>query len=146
MENQGMLGLIEKMAQDNEAQNNYLKKQLFFTRIFAVACCVMTAALLIVLLKIIPPLLGTLDKAVGAIDTAVEAIDQASNTLELVDDTLVDIQGLFEEDGLVGQSSEALTQATEKISRMDIEALNKAIKELGDVVEPLAEFFGKFRR
>lgn len=136
---QGIMQLMEKLAADNEAQNRYLRKQLFFTRIFSVACCVLTVALLLVLLKVIPPLLGTMDKAVTA-------LDQATGTLELVDDTLVDIQGLFEEDGLVGQSSEALTQATAKISEMDIESLNAAIKDLGDVVEPLANFFDKFKR
>lgn len=136
---QGVIQLLEKMAADNEAQNQYLRKQLFFTRIFAAACCVLTVALLAVLLKVMPPLLGTMDKAV-------EALDQASETLELVEATLVDIQGLFEEDGLVGQSSEALTQATEKISAMDIESLNDAIRDLGAVVEPLANFFDRFKR
>lgn len=138
-ENQGVIQLLEKMAADNEAQNKYLRKQLFFTRIFAVACCVLTVTLLLVLLRVIPPLLNTLDQSV-------EALEQASGTLELVDDTLVDIQSLFEEDGLVGQSSEALAQATEKISAMDIENLNAAIRDLGDVVEPLADFFDKFKR
>ncbi|MDO4333667.1 MAG: hypothetical protein Q4C58_13415 [Eubacteriales bacterium] len=138
-DNQGVIQLLEKMAADNEAQNRYLRKQLFFTRIFSVACCVLTIALLAVLLRVVPPLLGTLDQAV-------EALEQASETMELVDDTLTDIQGLFEEDGLVGQSGEALAQATQKISEMDIESLNAAIKNLGDVVEPLAEFFGKFKR
>lgn len=138
-DSQEVMQLLTKMAADNEAQNKYLRKQLFFTRIFAIACCVLTIALLAVLLRTIPPLLGTLDKAA-------ESLEQASETLELVDDTLVDIQSLFEEDGLVGQSSEALTQATNKISEMDIESLNAAIKDLGDVVAPLADFFDKFKR
>lgn len=145
-DHQSVMQLLNKLAQDNEAQNKYLRKQLFFTRIFSVACCVLTIAVLVVLLKVIPPLLNTMDKALAALDQAVTALDQASDTLELVDDTLVDIQGLFEEDGLVGQSSEALTQATEKISEMDIDNLNRAIKDLGDVVEPLANFFDRFKR
>ena len=61
-------------------------------------------------------------------------------------ETLTDIQTLFDENGLVWQSSEALSQATEKLNRMDIESLNSAIRDLGAVVEPLAEFFGKFKR
>lgn len=138
-DNQGVMQLLEKMAADNEAQNQYLKKQLFFTRVFAAACCVLTIALLAVLLRVIPPLLETMDKTVAA-------LDQATETLVLVDDTLTDIQSLFEEDGLVGLSSEALMQATEKISMMDIESLNKAIEDLGDVVEPLANFFDRFKR
>lgn len=143
---QGVIQLLEKMAADNEAQNQYLRKQLFFTRIFAAACCVLTVALLAVLLKVMPPLLGTMDKAVEALDQASETLELVDETLELVEATLVDIQGLFEEDGLVGQSSEALTQATEKISAMDIESLNDAIRDLGAVVEPLANFFDRFKR
>lgn len=124
--------------QENEKVVELLKKQLFFTRIFAAACCVLTAVVLIVLIRVIPPLLGMVDRAVTA-------MDQASSTLQTVDDTLTDIQGLFEEDGLVGQSSRALEQATDKIGRMDIDSLNRAIEDLGEVVEPLADFFGKFR-
>lgn len=145
-DNQGVMQLLKQLAEDNEAQNRYLRKQLFFTRIFAVACCVLTIALLVVLLKVIPPLLNTMDKALAALDQTVTALDQASDTLELVDDTLTDIQGLFDEDGLVGQSSEALAQATEKMSQMDIDSLNRAIRDLGAVVEPLANFFDKFKR
>lgn len=138
-DNEGVIGMLTKMAEDNAEQNRYLRKQLFFTRVFAGSCCILTVALILVLLKVIPPFLGTMEKAA-------EALDQGSQTLFLVDETLNDIQGLFDPDGLVGQSSEALGQATEKISRMDIDSLNAAIKDLGDVVEPLAGFFGKFKR
>lgn len=143
---QDVMQLLEKMSADNEAQNQYLRKQLFFTRIFSVACCVLTVVLLAVLLIVMPPLLGTMDKAVAALDQASETLTLVDETLELVGDTLVDIQSLFEEDGLVGQSSEALAQATEKISTMDIDSLNDAIRDLGAVVEPLANFFDKFKR
>ncbi len=124
--------------QENEKVLELMKKQLFFTRVFAAACCALTVAVLAVLIRVIPPLLGMMDQAVTA-------MDQATATLETVDDTLTDIQGLFEEDGLVGQSSRALEEATDKINRMDIDSLNRAIGDLGDVVEPLADFFGKFR-
>ncbi|MBQ7841673.1 MAG: hypothetical protein IJ390_14480 [Lachnospiraceae bacterium] len=144
-ENRDLMELMEKMAGDNEAQNQYLRKQLFFTRIFAIACCVLVAAFMVVLLKLVPPVLQTMEMAVTAMDQATETLKQASETMEMVDDALVNIRSLFEEDGLVGQSSAALTQATEKISQMDIEELNRAIGDLGAVVEPLANFFEKFR-
>lgn len=145
-ENQGVMELLEKMAQDNAAQNRYLRKQLFFTRIFAVSGCILTVALLLVALKVMPPLLGAVDKAVTALDQATGTLVVVDDTLQQASDTLADVQTLFEEDGLVGQSSVALQQATDKISQMDIESLNAAIKDLGEVVEPLAEFFGKFKR
>ena len=64
----------------------------------------------------------------------------------LAENGVTNFSGLFDENGLVWQSSEALSQATEKLNRMDIESLNSAIRDLGAVVEPLAEFFGKFKR
>ena len=131
-------GKGSEVVQENEKILELLKKQLFFTRVFAAACCILTAAVLIVLILVIPSLLGIMDQAVAA-------MDQASATLQTANDTLTDIHGLFEEDGLVGQSGQALEQATEKIGRMDIDSLNRAIRELGDVVEPLADFFDKFR-
>ena len=76
----------------------------------------------------------------------VPCLVEATDTLQTAQETLTDIQTLFDENGLVWQSSEALSQATEKLNRMDIESLNSAIRDLGAVVEPLAEFFGKFKR
>ena len=36
--------------------------------------------------------------------------------------------------------------ALEKVSEIDIDTLNQAITDLSDVVEPMSEFFGMFRR
>ena len=124
-----VIGLLEELTEQNRQQTASLKKQLFVTRILAAAGCVLAAAVIAVFLLIVPP-------------TLVEATD----TLQTAQETLTDIQTLFDENGLVWQSSEALSQATEKLNRMDIESLNSAIRDLGAVVEPLAEFFGKFKR
>ena len=120
-----VIGLLEELTEQNRQQTASLKKQLFVTRILAAAGCVLAAAVIAVFLLIVPPML--------------QIISQGQ-------ETLTDIQTLFDENGLVWQSSEALSQATEKLNRMDIESLNSAIRDLGAVVEPLAEFFGKFKR
>ena len=41
-------------------------------------------------------------------------------------------------------SSESVEAVMTKLEEIDFEGLNTAIKDLGDVVEPLAKFFGKF--
>ena len=120
-----VIGLLEELTEQNRQQTASLKKQLFVTRILAAAGCVLAAAVIAVFLLVVPPML--------------QIISQGQ-------ETLTDIQTLFDENGLVWQSSEALSQATEKLNRMDIESLNSAIRDLGAVVEPLAEFFGKFKR
>ena len=127
-----VIGLLEELTEQNRQQTASLKKQLFVTRILA-------AAVIAVFLLIVPPMLQIISQGQ---ETLVEATD----TLQTAQETLTDIQTLFDENGLVWQSSEALSQATEKLNRMDIESLNSAIRDLGAVVEPLAEFFGKFKR
>ena len=122
-----VIGLLEELTEQNRQQTASLKKQLFVTRILAAAGCVLAAAVIAVFLLVVPPMLQII-------------------TLQTAQETLTDIQTLFDENGLVWQSSEALSQATEKLNRMDIESLNSAIRDLGAVVEPLAEFFGKFKR
>ena len=102
------------------------------TRILAAVGCVLAAAVIAVFLLIVPPMLQIIRQGQ---ETLVEATD----TLQTAQETLTDIQTLFDENGLVWQSSEALSQ-------MDIESLNSAIRDLGAVVEPLAEFFGMFKR
>lgn len=142
----GVIDLLSKIAEDNEAQNKYLRKQLRFTRIFAISCCVLTIAMLLVFGRVIPPLLNTLEVATTALNDASDTLEQASETLSMLDTALLDVQGLFAEDGLVGLSSTALREATDKISRMDIESLNEAIRDLGAIVEPMANFFGKLKK
>ena len=127
-----VIGLLEELTEQNRQQTASLKKQLFVTRVLA-------AAVIAVFLLIVPPMLQIISQGQ---ETLVEATD----TLQTAQETLTDIQTLFDENGLVWQSSEALSQATEKLNRMDIESLNSAIRDLGAVVEPLAEFFGKFKR
>lgn len=151
-ENQELLELLQKMLKENEDANKQLKKQLLYSKIFACAGCVLAVIMAVVFLRIVPPLLVTMDTAVEAMNQASDAMGQATQTLELVDETLAilddalnDFSGLFEEQGLVVQSSEALSEAMEKIESMDIVSLNEAIRNLGEVVEPLANFFGRFR-
>ena len=130
-----VIGLLEELTEQNRQQTASLKKQLFVTRILAAAGCVLAAAVIAVFLLIVPPMLQIISQGQ---ETLVEATD----TLQTAQETLTDIQTLFDENGLVWQSSEALSQATEKLNRMDIESLNSAIRDLGAVVEPLAEFSG----
>lgn len=134
-----VIGLLQEIEKQHEEQTETLKKQLFLTRIAALAGCVLTAGILVALLLLVPPL-------VGAVHQTQKTLTEVSGTLEEADNTMRNIQSLFEEEGLVGQSSRALQQTTDKISRMDIESLNSAIRDLGAVVEPLADFFGRFNK
>lgn len=148
---QGIWQLLEKLVEENEQQNRHLQKQLRVTKILAAAGCATAGILLAALLCIVPPLLRTVHQASGLIQqvsVTVENVDgalaQVTQTLTEADKALLGIQSMFDEDGLMNQTEDALTQVMEKLESMDIESLNRAIRDLGDVVEPLAEFFNRF--
>ena len=46
-------------------------------------------------------------------------------------------------DSLAQTSEEGMAEALEKISALDIESLNEAIRDLQAVVEPMARLFGR---
>ena len=48
-------------------------------------------------------------------------------------------------DGLVGTSQVGVEQAMEKLNAIDFDALNEAIKDLCDVIDPIARFFNKYK-
>ena len=146
-ETQGVIQYLEKLVEENTAQSRNLQKQLRFTRLLAIAACALAGAFLAALLCIVPPLLRTVKQADGLMEqvsAAVENADQAISQLTEADKALLGIQSMFDEDGLMNQTGDALAQAMEKVDSMDIESLNKAIRDLGDVMEPLADFFNKF--
>ncbi len=56
-----------------------------------------------------------------------------------------DLAGMVENvDTLATTSQSAVEHATKKLDIIDLDTLNKAIKDLADVVEPLARFFNVF--
>lgn len=151
-ESQELVQLLEKLVEESTAQNEKLQKQLRFTRILATAGCALAGVILAALLCVVPPLLRTMHQASGLIgqvsgtlENADQALSQVTQTLTEADKALLDIQSIFDEDGLMAQTEEALSQVMETLESMDIESLNQAIRDLGAVVEPLAEFFGRFR-
>lgn len=124
--------LMEQLKASEAKQQSLMKKQLLFTRIFAVSNCVLVLLLLVFVAGVLPRLTTALDKA--------------SETLVKVDGTLEDFGEVFNNvNSLVDSSSKAVEQTMDKVEQMDIESLNEAISDLNDVVAPMAEFFGRFR-
>ena len=130
---QKMLVLLEKMEKNS-------RKQVFFARIqfvvtvIALACCVM---LLLSCVKIFPQLQETAKQA-----------EIVMSNLEIVTSELAqaDLTGMVENvDALVVTGQEGIEQAMDKINAIDFEALNQAIQDLSDVINPITNFFNKFR-
>lgn len=137
------LAVRQLMAQWKESEEKQMalqKKQLFFTRLFAVSNLVLTALVLLFVAGVLPKMTKALEQASGT-------LKQASTALTMAEDALDELGAVADNvNSLVDSSSLAVEQAMEKVNQMDIESLNEAISDLNDVVAPLAEFFGKFKK
>ncbi len=122
------------------------EKQLFYSRIRSIAAVVTALCILCALVMVVPALLRT---AAGADDV----IAQASSSITLADEAITDViemSGAITEMGLsmddfIAENAEAVSSLMKEIEAIDFEGLNKAIKDLGDVVEPFAKFFNRFQ-
>lgn len=132
--NHEMQALMEKIEKSNRQQVNFARIQCIFSVVAAV-CCLL---LLLTVAKIVPDI----RELSGEISGIAAQAETVLTNLETVSDELAaaDLEGLVTDvDSLVASS-------LEKISTIDIETLNKAIKDLAEVIEPLAKvasIFGK---
>ena len=132
--NHEMQALMEKIEKSNRQQVNFARIQCVFSVVAAV-CCLL---LLLTVAKIVPDI----RELSGEISGIAAQAETVLTNLETVSDELAaaDLEGLVTDvDSLVASS-------LEKITAIDIETLNKAIKDLAEVIEPLAKvasIFGK---
>lgn len=135
----GENGQLAKLTQNSE-------KQLFYARVRTLISVITALAFLCALVVVVPAVLRTVARADAV-------IAQASGTITLADEA---IQGITEMSGaitemgqnmddFITENAEAVSSIMKEIEEVDFEGLNKAIKDLGDVVEPFANFFNKFR-
>ncbi len=125
MEQDKLLELLEDMKKSSQ-------KNLMYQRISTVLMLVFVLAVL----ALVPTAFSTLNSAKTALDHMDEAITEMETALESVED-------------LADDAETAITSAEtalETIGDIDIETLNEAITDLSDVVEPMSEFFGMFKK
>ena len=141
MENtQKLMDLLEQMEKANRKQVAYARLQFIFSVIAAI-CCIL---LLLAGVKVLPQL----QEAVLQAETVLTNLETVTTDL-----AQADLIGMVENvdalvtnvDGLVGTSQEGVEQTMAKIKAIDFDALNDAIKDLSDVIEPIAKFFNTFK-
>ena len=121
------------------------KKQLLYARISACFVGVLTLAIVISLLAVVP-------KANRLLANANSLLGEANERLEILDETILSVKTMSDSitsvgdqlDTFIDENSTALQGVVKKMESIDFEGLNKSIKDLGDVIEPLAKFFKKF--
>lgn len=123
MEQDKTLELLEEMKKINQ-------KTLMHQRIMSVLMLVFVVAVV----SLLPNVVNTLNTARTTLVHMNEAVTQ-------MEGALAEVETLATE---AGTAMDGMEQALEKINGIDIESLNQAITDLGEVVKPMADFFGRF--
>ena len=120
------------MAEAFEKQQKLLKRQSFFTAVAAL-CCVGVLALNLLLVPRVLKAMDGMDEVMDNLETITSELSEA------------DIAGMVRAvDALATSTGDQLSEAMEKLNSIDFEALNKAIANLSDAVEPMAKLFNIF--
>lgn len=134
---------MEEMTTGTEQE--LLKKMLFYARIRTAAALVVAILLVLCGILILPKAIGTINQANQIMEQATETISLANTAIESVTTMSQSITDMGTNmDTFITDNGESVEAVMTKLEEIDFEGLNTAIKDLGDVVEPLAKFFGKF--
>ena len=137
--NQEMQLFMEKLEKSNRQQAMFARIQCIFSVVAAV-CCLL---LLLTVAKIVPDVKELSGEIAGV---AVQAETVLTN-LETVTNELAaaDLEALVTDvNSLVTSSQAGVESALGKLNAIDMETLNKAIRDLAEVVEPLARMANIF--
>lgn len=146
-QNKELLELLKSMEEANRKQARYLK----ITAVLALAAVVCFAGIFLLVYDFLPQINGIvtqLGDVMTQLPGMVSQMELVLDNLETVTTELaaVDFGSLI--DGvntLVQTGQDGLTGTVEKLETIDFDSLNKTIKDLAEVVEPLAKFFKSFR-
>jgi len=130
--------LLQKLVKNSS-------KQLFYARLTSLAALVLCVAVVVCLAVVVPKVLAT-------VDSANEILLQVSDTITIVDTTLESVTEMSTSitdmgstmETFITDNAETVEAIMTKLEEIDFEGLNDAIEDLGNVVEPLANFFNKF--
>ncbi len=121
------------------------EKQLFYARIRTLATLIIAGGLLICMIVLAPEVLKTVSQANAIMVQASETITLADTAIESITEMSASITEMGENmDTFISENAESVSQVMKKMEEVDFERVNKAIKDRGDVIEPLAKFFNLF--
>lgn len=132
MNQQNELQLILERLEKNS------RKQLLHARIqtlFSIVCALFCGILLLKLLQFIPQL----EDLIAQAEILLRDLDAVTKTLSQLDFS----QMLENINSLVITSQSGVEEALQKINEIDFDTLNQAVKDLSNVVKPLADFAKK---
>ena len=131
-QNQEMLELLRKIEKSNRQKNVTNIILCVFMLIAAVSCVVIC----VTVFRLMPQVNGLMSQ----METVLTDLEHTSRSLAALD--LETMAGNV--NSLAVYAQESLQQTMEKLNAINFENLNKAIEDLAKVIEPLANFFGRF--
>ena len=138
-ESDSSLELLRELAQNS-------RKQLFYSRLTVFAALAAAIAVIICMVIVVPSVMNTVKQANNIMTQVSETIELADTAIASVTDMSLAITNMGNNmDAFITENAESVQQIMKKFDEIDFEGLNGAIKDLGDVVEPFANFFGKFK-
>ena len=136
--------------EENKKMTAFARWQCIFTAVAAV-CCVGVFAVILTVVPQVRAVAGQLETVLTDLETVTGTLNGELDTILTNLDTVTrdlaaaDLEGMVADvDAFVTTGQSAVEQATEKLSIIDFETMNRAIEDLADVVEPLARFFNVF--
>lgn len=132
-QNQEMLELLRRIEKSN--------RQKVITNVlvclFMLAAAVSCIAICVMLGQLIPQV----NQTIGQMQTALNSLEETSNHLRGLNlETMVN-----NVNALSVYAQQSLQQTMDNLNTIDFETLNKAITDLAQVIEPLANFVAKFK-
>ncbi len=126
--------LIELLKEQKKAS-----KRSLITAVSLVAIALIFGAAVLI---IVPKVNATLNNAYQAIDNIEAVVANADKAIGSVEKSLDGIDKMVKNvDKVVVDNTDSVSKTVERMSSIDITALNKSIKDLSDIIEPLAKFF-----
>lgn len=156
-----VLDTLARMEKYSKQQASAAKLQCVLS-VISLICCTAALVMMVLLVPKLQKMTTQTEKLISEAGDVMEDIQAASETISELDlgPVLVEIKGLLQNvdgllanvdtlvadvDTLVTTTQEGLEDTLAEIEKIDFDALNKAIKDLAAVVEPLAKFFSNFR-
>lgn len=145
-ENKEMLELLKEIRDTN-------RKQVVYTRVTCIAAIVAALCFVgvFVLVKdFLPQINQVLSEITGIVSQLPGIVSQMQGVLTNLQEvteklTAVDFGGMIDGvNSLVASGQSGLEQTVDKLNSIDFDSLNKAIRNLEAVVEPLSKFFKVF--
>jgi hypothetical protein len=124
-----MLELLQRIERTEKKQLRTQRLRCLFSLVGALAC----VAAVVMLMGVLPQV----EEMIAHMQTTLNNLESVTAQL-----AAMDLEGMIVNvDELVTAGRETLTETAGMLESLDMETLNRAIRDLAAVVEPLARFF-----